>query len=202
MKGKNWDKLLGPALLAYRTSPYSSSGETPFFLMYGRDCRIPTGLDIYAPRVNCPTVETDYGRMLFKEIGQAWQVARQKIMKAQSSQKVHYDKTASRDLRIQEEDLVMLKIEPCFKLDWPFRGPYRVHTLTSTCAQIKLINQPDANLITVSLQRLSRCRDQDIGKMEPWVGGKTKKRRQLRKKNPVPDLRSSNDSGNAKLRGL
>ena len=33
-KGKNWDKLLGPVLLAYRTSPHSSSGETPFFLMY------------------------------------------------------------------------------------------------------------------------------------------------------------------------
>ena len=41
---KNWDKLLGPVLLAYRTSPHSSSGETPFFLMYGRDCRLPTGL--------------------------------------------------------------------------------------------------------------------------------------------------------------
>ena len=33
-KGKNWDKLLGPTLLAYRTSSHLSSGETPFFLMY------------------------------------------------------------------------------------------------------------------------------------------------------------------------
>ena len=33
--------------------------------------------------------------------------------------------------------------------------------------------------------------------MEPWVGhGKTRKRCQLRKKNPVPDLRSNNDSVN------
>ena len=69
--GKNWDKLLGPTLLAYRTSPHSSSGETPFFLMYGCDCRMPTGLDIYSPRVSCPTVETNYGRSLFKELGQA-----------------------------------------------------------------------------------------------------------------------------------
>ena len=111
-KGKNWDKLLGPTLLAYRTSPHSSSGETPFFLMYGRDCRMPTGLDIYAPRVSCPTVETDYGRSLFKELGQVRQLARQNIMKAQSSQKHQYDKTASSDQKIQEGDLVMLRVEP------------------------------------------------------------------------------------------
>ena len=31
-KGKNWDKLLGAVLLAYRTSPHLSTGETLFFL--------------------------------------------------------------------------------------------------------------------------------------------------------------------------
>ena len=113
---------------------------------------MPTGLDIYAPRVSWPTVETDYGRSLFKELGQARQLARQNIVKAQSSQKHQYDKTASSDQEIQGGDLVMLRVEPCFKLDWPFRGPYRVHTVTSTFAHIKLINQPDAELITVSLQ--------------------------------------------------
>ena len=86
IKCKNWDKLLGPTLLAYRTNPHSSSEETPFFLMYGHDCRMPTGLDIFAPRVTCPTVETDYGRSLFKELGEACQLARQNIMKAQSTE--------------------------------------------------------------------------------------------------------------------
>ena len=180
--GKNWDKLLGSVLLAYRTSPHSSSGETPFFLMYGRDCRLPTGLDTYVPRVSCPTVETDYGRSLFKELSRVRQMARQNILKAQSSQKSQYDKTASNDIKICEGDLVMLKVEPRFKLDRPFRGPYRAHTVTSTCAHIKLINKPDAELITVSLQRLSRCRSQDMGEVEPWIGhGRTRKRRQLRK---------------------
>ena len=169
-KSKNWDKLLGPTLLAYRTSPHSSSGETPFFLMYGRDCRMPTGLDIYAPRVSCPTVETHYGRSLFKELGQACHLARQNIMKAHSSQKHQYNKTASSEQKILEGDLMMLRVEPHFKLYQPFRGPYRVHTVTSTCAHIKLINQPDAELITVSLQRLSRCRSQEIGKKKPWIG--------------------------------
>ena len=150
--------------------------------MYGRDCRLPTGLDVYVPRVSCPTVETDYGRSLFKELSQVRQLARQNILKAQSSQKSQYDRTASNDIKICEGDLVMLKVEPHFKLDRPFRGPYRVHTVTSTCAHIKLINQPDAELIMVSLQRLSRCKSQDISGVQPWVGhGRTRKRRQLRK---------------------
>ena len=116
-KGKNWDKLLSPTLLAYRTSPHSSSGETPFFSMYSHDCRMPTGLDIYAPRVSCPIVETDYGRSLFKELGQPCQLARQNIMKAPSSQKHQHDKTASSDQKFQEGDLMMLRVEPCSKLD-------------------------------------------------------------------------------------
>ena len=36
IKGKNWDKPQGAVLLACRTSPHSSTGETPFFLMYGQ----------------------------------------------------------------------------------------------------------------------------------------------------------------------
>ena len=40
----------------------------------------------------------------------------------------------------------MLKVEPRFKMDRPFCGPYRVHRVTSTCAHIKLINHPDGEL--------------------------------------------------------
>ena len=63
---KNWDKLLGPTLLTYRTIPHSSSRKT-IVLMYGHDCRMPTGLDIYAPRVSCPTVDIDYGRSVISK---------------------------------------------------------------------------------------------------------------------------------------
>ena len=44
---------------------------------------------------------------------------------------------------------MMLNMEPRFKLDCPFRGPYWIQTVAYTCAHIKLINQPDAELITI-----------------------------------------------------
>lgn len=181
-KGRNWDKLLGPVLLAYRTTPHASSGETPFFLMYGRDCRLPTGLDFYEPVVRAPTIESDYARELFTELKAARQLAKQSITKAQRTQKAMYDRKATDDIRIKEGDLVMLKVEPRFKLDRTFRGPYRVYTVTATCAQIRPIHKPDDDLITVSLQRLSRCRSEQLSEVKPWMGhGKTRKRRQLRR---------------------
>ncbi len=39
--GVNWDEHLPRLLFAYRTKPHESTGESPFFLLYGRDARIP-----------------------------------------------------------------------------------------------------------------------------------------------------------------
>ena len=47
--GKDWDELLCPILFAYRTAPQTSTRETPFMLVYGRDPRVPTSLDFYHP---------------------------------------------------------------------------------------------------------------------------------------------------------
>ena len=199
VRGKNWDKLLGPVLLAYRTTPHSSSGETPFFLMYGRDCRLPTGLDFYSPSVQAPTIESDYGRELFLELKKARQLAKENINKAQIAQKTFYDKEACSKVKIKEGDLVMLKVEPRFKLDRSFRGPYRVYTVTVTCAHIRPVNKPDGELITVSLQRLSRCRSRDIQTAQPWMGhGKTRKRRQLRRNSCLKQPEDNNSTAKDK----
>ena len=185
--GKNWDKLLGAVLLAYRTSPHSSTGETPFFLMYGRDCHIPTGMDFYAPVMKHPTLESEYGKELFKELKQVREMAKQNIGRAQFEQKVQYDKSAS-EIKITEGDLAMLKVETRFKLDRMFRGPYRVTGVTSTCATIGPINTPDGEVINVSLQRLSRCKGEHLGTVSPWMGhGRTHKRRQLRRNKRAQD---------------
>ena len=39
--GVNWGEHLHHLLFAYRTKPHESTGESPFFLLYGRDARIP-----------------------------------------------------------------------------------------------------------------------------------------------------------------
>ena len=44
-KGRDWDKQLGAVLLAYREASHSSTGMSPFYLLYGGDPQLPTALD-------------------------------------------------------------------------------------------------------------------------------------------------------------
>ena len=108
------------------------------------------------------------------------QVVRQRIQKAQKSQKYQYDKHV-KESKIEVGDLVMLRVEPTFKLDRTFRGPYRVHNVTSTCAGIQPINSRNEETIFVSLQRLSRCHASMLENIKPWLGqGKKRRRRRVR----------------------
>jgi len=141
-------------------------------LLYGRDARIPSALDFYVPK---PTVESDYGRELFQELKKVRNLARQNIRKAQSSQKRQYDKRTKEPV-IKVGDLVMLEVDSKFKA---FRGPHRVHKVTSTCACIQPNNRTDQEQIFVSLQRLSKCEETLLKDVQPWLGhGQTSRHHQ------------------------
>ena len=57
-KGRNWDKILGAVLLAYRSTAYQSTGETPFYLVHGTEPNLPTVLNFHFPVKKFPVVET------------------------------------------------------------------------------------------------------------------------------------------------
>ena len=108
-------------------------------------------------------------------------VVKQQIKKSQKSQKHQYDKHV-KESKIRTGDLVMLKVELTFKLDRSFRGPYRVHDVTPTCASIQPINSPNEETVFVSLQRLSRCHGVMLEGAKPWLGhGQSRKRRKIRR---------------------
>ena len=49
----DWDHLIDNVLFAYRTSKHDSTKYTPFFLMYGREARLPIEV-IASPCQNAP----------------------------------------------------------------------------------------------------------------------------------------------------
>ena len=81
-KGRDWDKQFGAVLLAYRAAHHSSTGMSPFYLLYGRDPQLPTALDFQVPTSRYPTVETEYGQELVRDLKRVRELARKTIQKS------------------------------------------------------------------------------------------------------------------------
>ena len=46
-----WDELVHKAKMAYNIFPHSTTGESPFFLMYGRDAYLSTLHQLLQPKM-------------------------------------------------------------------------------------------------------------------------------------------------------
>ncbi len=78
----NWDLYLPLVLLAYRTSQQTTTEASPFEILYGREPRLPSDLDI-ADNYPSPFIES---------INYGWQEAKRQILKKGLINKAFYDK--------------------------------------------------------------------------------------------------------------
>ncbi|TPX53027.1 hypothetical protein PhCBS80983_g06378 [Powellomyces hirtus] len=97
----DWDTQLPYNLLAYRTAMHHSTHESPFFLMFGRDPRLPKDLlhQTNTPTNNLEEAPTsiemcDYRVETQLRLQKAWALARQNIKNAQKTQKTWYDRVS------------------------------------------------------------------------------------------------------------
>ena len=77
--GKDWDRHLPFLLFAYRASVQESTKESPFFLLYGRDPRIPSELVLNQPSSPYLVDVSDYRVDLTSNLASAWTLAREHI---------------------------------------------------------------------------------------------------------------------------
>ena len=96
--GRDWDKRLPYVLFAYRACYQESTRESPFFLVYGRDPKLPTPA-VLNPQKTRATV--DLGIELHSPMSAAWELARRNVARAQKRQKAVYDRR-SRPARFRE----------------------------------------------------------------------------------------------------
>ena len=92
---------------------------------------------------------TAYAQELSKELQRAKAIAKSNIQKAQKEQKKHYDRK-SKECELEVGDLVMLKVQPRFKLDRSYKGPFTVESLTATNAVIWMSNDSSAEPWNIS----------------------------------------------------
>ena len=91
---KDWDTFIPAALLAIRTSPSESTGESPFYLLYGREPLLPMDVSSLPPSDPASSIE-EHRRKIVKQIELAQHIAKENIMRAQQKMKTYYDQHAS-----------------------------------------------------------------------------------------------------------
>jgi hypothetical protein len=126
---EDWEDMLDDVCFAYHTSIHSSTQETPFFLLYGRDPNIPIHNFLDAiPRSTLSS--SDFVSLRMEALSVAFQKAREENAKAREQQRAQYNKRA-KVFKYQVGDRVLLdiKVRPentSRKFVSKYRGPYRV----------------------------------------------------------------------------
>ena len=126
---KDWDKYLNPVLFAYRVSPSDVTGESPFYMLYGREPRLPMDVSLLPPREMSPSIAEHRARVV-EHIEIAHRIARENIQRAQQRMKDYHDRTAV-PLKYTLGDRVWVYTPKnrkglSKKLAHNYHGPYRI----------------------------------------------------------------------------
>lgn len=104
----DWKNHISPLVHAYNCIRNVSTGQSPFFLMFGRHPRLPVDL-AFGIDLNKKVPASKYVKSLKERFEDAYDKARNCIKKAQDRQKSQYD-TRIRGAKIMPGDRVLVKI--------------------------------------------------------------------------------------------
>ena len=149
-----WDELCDSVAFAYRTSVHPSTGDSPFYLTYGRDAILPQDLT---------TLEQSSGRSSEKRIvvlQEARAAARLQLWAAQDRAKRYYD-AHQRDTIFRPGDLVLLRLpdnQVTNKLAPRWSEPRRVVRRLSNGVTYEIRSLDTGDVTVAHVQRLSAFR--------------------------------------------
>ena len=125
---KDWDRHLPLIQFAYNSSKSTATGFSPFFLVHGREPRIPVDVTFEIPH-SCLD-PNDHLERVIDNLAVAREVARESIKRSQDNSRRYYDKHR-RQVNFKVGDQVMRyvptqKLGLTNKLLHKFMGPYRI----------------------------------------------------------------------------
>jgi Integrase zinc binding domain/Integrase core domain len=163
---KQWDEYIDPVLFAYRTNKHSTTKQTPFYMMYGREATIPIEEVEVISEEREDNAETILRRLYeIIKLEEKRDEIIEIIKEAQSKQKERYDKGV-KQVKFKIDEEVLLKDEQQNnKLMSKWKGPYKVHKDNGKGAY-KLRNQ-EGRVLKASqnvkrLKRYNRRKSHDI----------------------------------------
>ena len=166
---EDWEQYVRKVCMAYNTSTHASTGFTPFYLMFGRQARIPADIMFGTAEpesLNC----TEYAAKLKETLTKSYNIARKSLAGKQERQADNYNKKVHGKPH-QVGSLVWL-LNPQVprrkskKLHRWWTGPYKVvKQLSEATYRIQHIHNK-AKRVVVHFDRLKRhcqqCADTEI----------------------------------------
>ncbi len=158
---KDWDMFIPYALFAFRTAVQSSTNETPFYLMYGRDPRLP--IDVSLLKAQETFLDTDdYRGVLAERFLDARKLVSDNIQLAQQRQKEHYDKNA-KEVNYTVGQRVWLytpnkKKGLSSKLTHDWHGPFRI-----------LAKKSPVNYLLDSNEERNYVQNVHVNRLKPFI---------------------------------
>lgn len=124
---KNWDQYIASSLFAYRTSRHSTTKWSPFFLVYGREAKLP--VDNFRKEEERSLVTQIEAHV--DHTTTVRRLAQKQIEQEQQKQKDRHDKKLLKTKSYQVGDLVlhyraMLDKQWSGKLEDKWKGPFKV----------------------------------------------------------------------------
>ena len=183
--GSDWDLHLPYVLFAYRASIQESTQESPFFLLHGRDPRLPSVLELEPSQLRREVRLDTYKGELMSGLTEAWSMAQKQVQKAQKSQKKQYEKnTKEPDLKVGERVFVYMpkeKATKAYKFARPFHGPFRVVEVLDAGVVVRPVDPWRGESIRVAVNRVRRC-PEAVPEGESWPARKSPGKRTSSKK--------------------
>ena len=158
----NWDDLLPFMMLAYNTTVHTSTGYTPYRLIFGDECNLPGNLVHRELRADPPPGDPGtYASWVQQALYEAYDEVRAQQQRATHRQKRNYDsKAVARAFPIGCWTLRYYPPARKNKLCSPWIGPYKVvRAPMEWVVGIQL--DADARIIYVHMDDLKRCAPPD-----------------------------------------
>ncbi|THD20030.1 Transposon Ty3-I gap-Pol polyprotein [Fasciola hepatica] len=155
---RHWDEAIPYCLLSYRATVQASTGQTPHFMVTGREMRIPADMDHPHPAPD-GLLASDYVIQSRERLIRSHQLARRQLQAEHRRQKEYYDKSTYGS-PLEPGDRVWLRSDQAdpglpAKFHRAWRGPYEVcEVLSASTCSIRSLRDPNQRPFTVHLDRL------------------------------------------------
>lgn len=153
-----WDELIESALFAYRTIKHSTTKQTPFYMMYGREAFLPIDEIEDFPEEGGENIEKEIleRRSELIKLEEKREEIRKVIEESQSKRKEKHDQGV-KQVKFEIGDEVLMKNEQrSHKFSSKWKGPYTIHKNIGKGAY-KLKNKDDQILkAPQNIKRLKR----------------------------------------------